>query len=337
MLSLTIGLALAAGASPVEVPAAVTWEPGSACVDEVAFGDALTRRLGEKPPEREWVAVAAHVVVEERDAGVHAKVQLRTAHGETAREMDAAGCAELTDAIALLVAMHVDPLLDPLAPTPLSEPEPEALEPAEEEPIEEPVPPPPSPEPDPSPAPLPEIEPAPSKPTPRVRPPPRGLARLDVGIGAGPLPRLGPATGVAFGVLWLPLRAEVRARYLTPQRTVADGPAALLQMWTIGPRICGEPTMGTLHFPLCAGVDGGAMHGRGRGVAQPQTQARAIVMLPASVGLAVDVTRVVSLTAEAEAGGTILRPEFAIEPSWTLWTTPAWFVRAALGVELRFP
>jgi hypothetical protein len=154
------------------------------------------------------------------------------------------------------------------------------------------------------------------------------------------LPRLGPALGLAFGVLWLPLRAEIRARYVAPQRFEGESAGALLQLWTIGPRICGEPSAGTLHFPICAGIDAGAMHGAGRGVAQRKSAARAIVVVPASVGLAVDVTRVISLTAEAEAGGIVVRPQFDVEGGVgpiRIYVAPRWSVRAALGLEVRFP
>lgn len=154
------------------------------------------------------------------------------------------------------------------------------------------------------------------------------------------MPRLGPTLGLAIGVLWLPLRAEIRARYFTPQRSDdIRGASALVQLWTIGPRLCGEPSTGTLHFPLCVGLDAGAMHGAGRGVSRKDAVARAIIVLPASAGITVDVTRVVALTAEAEAGGTVLRPRFVVEglPGDTLYVAPGWFARAALGVEVRFP
>jgi hypothetical protein len=340
MLPLTLGLVLVGGAPPLEAPASVAWDEGSACVDEAAFADALARRLGVASEGREWVAVDANVAVAEIEDGVHARVELRTAHGETQREMQAKTCTELVEALALLVAMHVDPLFDPLAPTPepIPEEEPEEAPAALPEPEPEPEGP-PEPQIDPAPKTAPEIEPAP-RPVKRALERPRGLARLDVGVAAGSLPRLGPTVGVAVGVSWLPLRAEIRARYVAPQRAEGrDGAGALLQLWTVGPRICGEPSVGSLRFPLCAGLDAGAMHGAGRGVSDRRSLARPIVVLPASVGLAVDVSRVVALTAEAEAGGTVMRPEFAAEsvPDIVIYTTPPWTVRAALGVEVRFP
>ena len=334
MLPIEIGLALVVvTAAPPEAPASLAWEEGSACADAIAFEDALTRRLGTKPEGREWVEVDARVSAIASESGVRAQVQLRTPHGETTREMTAGTCTDLTEALALLVAMHVDPLLDP------TEPEPEVVEEEVEADVPEPLPP------EPAPAEKKEEvpEPLPIVAAPRTRsqkrPPPRGIARLDIGAAAGPLPRFGPSTGLAVGVLWLPLRAEVRAHYLAPQRYEGDaGRGALLQAWTIGPRICGEPGVGKLTFPLCLGVDVGAMHGAGRGVAQRTSGTRAMIVLPASVGLAVEVHRVIALTAEAEAGATVLRPRFDIvgqeDP---LYETPAWLVRAALGVEVRFP
>jgi hypothetical protein len=333
MLPIEIGLALVVVVSaPPEAPATVAWEEGSACADEIAFDDALTRRLGTKPEGREWVEVDARVAAIASESGVRAHVQLRTAHGETTREMAAGSCTELTDALALLVAMHVDPLLDPTAP------EAEIVEEEVEAEVPEPTPPEPPPpaKVEPAPDPLPIF--AAPRTRSKSRPPPRGIARLDVGAAAGPLPRFGPAVGLAVGVLWLPLRAEVRARYLAPQRFEGDaGRGALLQAWTLGPRICGEPGVAKLTFPLCLGLDAGAMHGAGRGVAQRASGMRAMIVLPASVGLAVEVHRVIALTAEAEAGATVLRPSFVIENLGTLYKTPAWMVRAALGVEVRFP
>jgi hypothetical protein len=334
MLPIEIGLALVVVAAPSEAPATVAWEEGSACADEIALDDALARRLGVEPEGREWVEVDARVAAIASESGVRAHVQLRTEHGETTREMAAGSCGELTEALALLVAMHVDPLLDP------SEPEPAVVEEDVEADVPEPTPPDPAPpqeQVEPSPEPLPIVV------TPRTRSktraPPRGIARLDMGAAAGPLPRFGPAVGLAVGVLWLPLRAEVRARYLAPQRFEGDdGRGALLQAWTIGPRICGEPGVAKLTFPLCLGLDVGAMHGAGRGVAQRTSATRAMIVLPASVGLAVEVHRVISLTAEAEAGATVLRPKFVVRGQETpLYETPAWMVRAALGVEVRFP
>jgi hypothetical protein len=332
MLPIEIGHALVVVAAPPEAPATVAWEEGSACADEVAFDDALTHRLGTKPEGREWVEVDARVAAIASESGVRAHVQLRTPHGETTREMAAGSCGELTEALALLVAMHVDPLLDP------TEPDAEIVEEDVEAEVPEPTPPePPPPEKKVEPEPLPIV--AVPRTRSKTRPPPRGIARLDMGAAAGPLPRFGPAVGLAVGVLWLPLRAEVRARYLAPQRFEGDdGRGALLQAWTIGPRICGEPGLAKLTFPLCLGLDVGAMHGAGRGVAQRTSGTRAMIVLPASVGLAVEVHRVISLTAEAEAGATVLRPRFDVTgQEAALYETPAWLVRAALGVEVRFP
>ena len=77
---------------------------------ETEAGQALTVLLTMIPVLEKDRAVG--IVEYMRDVTDDARVQLRTAHGETAREMEAAGCSELTEAIALLVAMHVDPLLD---------------------------------------------------------------------------------------------------------------------------------------------------------------------------------------------------------------------------------
>jgi hypothetical protein len=339
MLPVEIGLVLVVVSAPLQAPATVVWEQGSACADAVAFDDALTRRLGTKAEGREWVEVDARVSAIAGESGVRVQVQLRTAHGETTREMAADSCTELIDALALLVAMHVDPLLDPTGPEAViveAELEAELPEPTPSEPPpREPTPPEPTPvkvEPEP----LPIVEAA--RPRSKPRPRPRGLARIDVGAGAGPLPRFGPVVGLAVGVLWLPLRAEVRARYLARQRFEQDaGRGALLQAWTVGPRICGEPGIAKLTFPICLGLDAGAMHGEGRGVARQSTGTRAMIVLPASVGLAVQVHRVIALTVEAEAGATLLRPRFVIANLGTLYETPAWLFRAALGLEVRFP
>jgi hypothetical protein len=184
--------------------------------------------------------IVADVRVIEGPSGFVAHLQLRSGQSEGRRELGDPDCRELTEAVALIVALAVDPELMSREAEPIEEPK--------DEPIEEPKE-------DPEPAPEITDPPAPAKP-----PILRGFGLvLRGGAAFAVLAPASPRTTLSassFGPKW---RVELGVAVGVPHRVDFgrfSSTAAEL-------RGCWVPEVGPVEFPLCAGVEGGAMFGVG--------------------------------------------------------------------------
>lgn len=197
-------------------------------------------------------------------------LELRTEHEgrRDDRTVEARQCDELGDSTALVVAISLHP---PIAEGPdggsieavaesesTTEADPvETSAPVEAEPVD--------PD-DPSPGVV-ATEPVsvPARVRQRSRSPQRLALRLAPGFEVGGLPGLGGATQAALALVWPPLRIEVVGAWLWPRRGDSD-PPALYQAGLVGARGCGQPGIGRVAFPLCLGVEGGALRADSRSV-----------------------------------------------------------------------
>ncbi len=326
-----------------EPPVEIEWQ--GACDGATAVRSRLDE-LSQPVDGRIPVPVRAEVMAREDAQGVRASIVLTTPHGQSTRALEAAGCPALLEAVALLIAIHVDPLEG------MVEPEPEPEDPLPPEDPESPVDPEPSELEDPGPAET-GPRPAPSRderaqpietrppPTPPPLVEPWGAhARLEVGLQGGTLPRVGPELVLAGGARRGWLHLEALARYAPPlRRRLAGAPDrsfVTFQAWAIGARACGRPRARTLSFPLCTGVDVGSMHGVTRGLPATQRAARALVAIPASGGVAWSVGARWSFWTRVEAAATVLRPRFTVDGLGPVHTAESWRVGGTIGVEMNF-
>lgn len=330
-LCTVLGLALLVGLELSPAPVELRWQ--GACNEPEVVRSRLDGELnGSGEPER-WVDVQADVEVASVEPGVEATVVLVTESGETTRVLEAADCDELHQAIALLLAIHVDPLAETPGPEPAPAPAPEPEpEPSAAVPPPEPVPVSPDVRPDPA---TPPSEEPPQNPAPVVAPD-RGFVRAGVGVMAGPLPNAAPMFELSAGWARRYLRLDGRVGYLPPQRDELDGAQVRYQAWDIGGRGCGLLHARALTVPLCVGVGAGAVHGRATGFEGAARDRRALVHASGSVGVDWAIASRLAFWARAEGGATVLRPVFEIEGLGRVRTTPAWRVGALFGVSFDF-
>jgi hypothetical protein len=167
--------------------------------------------------------------------------------------------------------------------------------------------------------------------------------RADAGAGLSVLP--GPTAVVSVGAAtwgraW---RAELGASYWTPVESIPSGgtTGGRIQQWTVDARGCGLLRPGPLELPLCAGLDVGAVHGRGIGVPSPRDIASlrlafaagaAVVWAPARFGGRV------GLRLSAEALVALVRARFRASPAapGLVYYTPPLGGRISGGLEVRF-
>ena len=139
-------------------------------------------------------------------------------------------------------------------------------------------------------APQPEPEPPPEPtppPPPTAEPGPRAKGREKREVGAalraqasagwGVLPGVGAGVGGAAGLRLGAWRVELGGRYwFTRHAGLDDMPAAggELRLGAGEVRGCGSPSVHKLEFPLCVGVEAGAMYGRGVGLAEQRSARR---------------------------------------------------------------
>lgn len=348
-VSLTLStIVLALGLAPPEVgvpelvsPAAdavaLTWEAPAGCPDAAVVRRALSGYLGEGPSIEAGAAVRAVGRVTRSGGLYRLELRTETASGETVRETTADDCGVLVEATAVIVAIAVDPSTmlarGDMAPKP--EPEPEST-PTEPEPAPTEL------EPAPVPAPAdPIVEASPTAPAQPPEPRVRFGMRASGGVDLGVLPGLAGGlqlVGATFGRAW---RAELRGDYWFPRTAiVADGIGGRVSLWSIGGRGCWVPEVerASLQFPLCAGLESGAMRGDAVGdrVVAPTTSRRFWLAADGSAGLAWAPRRFIALVLQAELVVPLVRAGFRVGDLEVHRAGPV-AGRALLGVEARFP
>jgi hypothetical protein len=246
------------------------------------------------------------------EKGYAAKVSFSGPQGTDERYLEHPSCENLVQALALVVALAIDPERV------------HALQRTREPGSEAPAPPEP---PASAPSALPERS------APRATPKPertpvatpdtssrsvlRGLRWALHGLaGAGSLPRLGAGLEATVGWHRQTFRAELVGRYWVPrQESLQDIPSLSIELGldTVGARACWLPLSGPFQLAACAGGDLGAMSARGSasGLENPRVPHALYADLAAGLQLAYTRAR---LAPEGgfEVSGAATRPAFGI-------------------------
>lgn len=323
----------------LDAPVTVEWAEGSACRSDGVVGlvDAQLVSGGAAEAGREAVPVDARVAVVDAGGDVRATVELVTPHGESVRELEAESCDSLHESIALLLAMHVDPLQ--------GEVEPEEV-PVEDPPLEEDVEEveakaefddgfTPSTK-EPSSAPLVELQ---TEPEPERAERVAGLVRAGFGALAGPFPGGTLALFGGAGVHWRRLRFEVRGSYALPRRTTLDaeaGSSVLFSAWSLGPSVCFEPRWDQISIALCGLVEAGRMRARPRGIIDGRSRTRPYVIAGGGPRLHGWFLPWLNGWVGLEAGGVLVRPRFEVSGGEDVHVARPWVVFGAFGLEAHF-
>lgn len=253
-------LVLALQATPTSHSADVRWVGPAQCVDEVELGALVVELAGVSPSPITLSVTGA----------APAAWRVEVTYEDTTRVVESDDCALLTEVVALIVAVRIDPIRTAVGvgvgvePATQPEPEPEptpALEPAPE------FAPTPEPEPEPSPIPM-------SRGPERARPQARRLLPSAV-IGAagslGTLPRGGVAFRADVGLRRNAFELDIGAlATLGPESRAINGVASTFRLFGGLAQACWVLESGTVEVPLCGRAEVGVLTGRPRGLENPK-------------------------------------------------------------------
>lgn len=295
-------------------PLDLHWEAPAECPSLGSVRRAMERLLGRSLDRVPHGDVHAQGSVKKNDAG-NWELQLSLTAGDHAEveTLVAKKCQSLSDAMALKVALAIDPLA--VVDSVQAEPEPIA-----------------------------ETPPAPVKPpTPQPAAPARSELHFGVrgmaSVGVGALPGVTPGAALYGSLQFSAFRLELGgqaawggvARYDALPNVGAD-----LSLFAGALRGCATPGSGRWVFPLCVGFDLGILRGSGFGVEASASSSGVWGGVSAGPALQFRMAHTLSLWAEVDASLTLLKPEFHMRNLGSLYRPQSAGGRAALGLELNF-
>jgi hypothetical protein len=297
----------------------IQWEAPAACPDAASVRAATERLLGKSLAALDRVRVRATGKVAANAAGKW-QLSAQLVVGERVEEevLVAKECSALADAMALKVALAIDPVAVV-----------EAVQPSQ--PVAPPTRPPESPGP---------VTAAPEGSEQRSS---ERLVRYGarwVGqVALGPLPGATPGLGLFFSAQFSALRLELGGEAFWGGVAQYDSPAGVgadLQLFAGVVRGCLTPARGAWRFPICAGTELGVMRGSGFGVAETSATSRLWGGLSLGPALEWQATARLSLWLEGAALLTLLKPEFHVRNLPSLYSPNAVSAKAAAGLEAHF-
>jgi hypothetical protein len=339
---LALALLLASPAEPsVEVQRpgepvlwALDWDAPASCPTRTDF---LVRvrsyvpALEEPPLEVPRARLRIDAKIEQVSGMWTVQLAMSGEHGSSERSFSASTCEELADAVALVTAVSLDPVVTArevaearAAALPVAPP----LEPLEDEP--EPEPPVEVREPDVElvSSPPDELEPA----APREF---RIALRVTGGGGFGPTLTGYGALAAGFALFGRRWRWSLDGGGWLPRTIRSEQAAGRFWGWWVGTRGCFVPRLSTVEFPLCAGLELGQVRAAGL---QPalNTRAAAYPWIAASVGGGISWVIVdrVAIVADVAALVPFIAGDFQVGEQTLQRLVPVG-VRAMLGLELR--
>jgi hypothetical protein len=335
VIGVTAGLLAALVVAPVapvaDVPAPfeLVWQAPAACPD----GAEVLRRLATLAPGRAAPGLRADGSIAPVVGGTwRLQLALRGPGIADTRTIDAAECSTLGDVAALLLAIAVAP-----------ETAVRRHEAGASAPDDRPVLPLPPREPvaAPSIAAAPRIEPdeLPTAPAPRRSAVLRGALRLAGGAEVGAIPAWSPSAVLGAALLGAGWRVELAGTYSA--RTLAyDDRSAVggrLQLAAGALRGCGVPRWRRFEFPVCGGLELGALRGVARGVLAPAPALDLWIAAQLVAGAAWVPARRVALVVALDVSIALRRPGFHVASLGELARSQPIGLRPTVGVELRFP
>ncbi|GEM_PF-4464233 len=322
MFALMSALVLATVA-PAESPTnTLEWTAPSNCPTAVDVRGSVEVLLGGGFEETRFEPVAAQGSVQRDAENVWVlSLGIRTASGQRERSIVGTSCQELADVAAVLLAIAIDPSL---RITSLTRPE----DPTDQ--VELPEPPKPSVEREVSTPPA-----APRKPITSAKV--RGTIQAFAVGGGGALPSFSPGVGGSLGASWKHVRFDVRSTYWFARSAEREGSRMSVRMWALQPRVCGLPRLGIVQFPVCTGLDVGAMVGIGENLVSARTKRAAWLAVVAASEVLVLPWRRVGFVVGAECIIPLIRSGFSAEGVGVIHRAGPVAGQGRVAIELRFP
>lgn len=348
VLGLVAVLATGQVTPPVEVGAVrIQWDAPSPCPGASRMERELRVLLpAEASPGPPRVDATARVR-RTAENGFELTLELRSASGTTAQRLEATECSTLVEAGALIVALAVDPMAavrevesDPpgLVPPPVAPvaqaPIPATAPPETTDPIPQPVPPAPA-----NPIAGPSVvarAPAPSEPGRKI--PVRLGLRLTGGANIGVLPTTSGGVGGVLAVFDRRWRAETMWMFDFPAEARSDaGVTADVGLWWGSLRGCGVPGVRDWSFPLCGGIEAGALRGQGTGTTvDARADREPWLAVHAGPGVAWSPTPPIALVLQPDLVVPLLRGGFRVGDT-PVYEVGAIAGRFLFGLEFRTP
>lgn len=312
------------------------WQTEPACVETRALSGRVAQLLGSPPPEARLTLAA-----ERRGEGWRISLELEPSGQGLHRTLEGRDCATLTEAVALVVAVQLDPVAvagsvgwEPaVAPTVDAEPEPLIPVPPE---AEEP------PGPERSPVEPRGADPRPpvSRPGDRARLRPRGLLSVAAVGELGVLPRGAAAFELAGGLGWPRAQLELGGLASVGPDGVSERLATVggrFRLFTGVLRGCGVPRRDRVELPLCGGLELGDLRASGVGVLRPSTVDALWLAAVASARPQWVLTPWLVMGARLDVLVPLRRHRFAIAEAGLVHEVDPVAVRLGVHVELRLP
>lgn len=179
----------------------------------------------------------------------------------------------------------------------------------------------------------------PSDPAPRTPAPIRAhWLSASGGVAFAHVPALTGGARLSYAFTRRALRVQAELTYALPRTVGYRAEPALggrFQSIAVGGRACFAPAVGRVAAPLCAGVEGGPVLGRGVGVINARRPTPAYVGAVASGALVVRASARVAVTAGAELLVAAVRPAFYVGARDVLLRAPPVGLRGLAGLEVR--
>jgi hypothetical protein len=336
----------------------VTWTAPDACPDHDALVREIARLLGHPPDSSAHRSIAASARISRSGSRWRAQLEIATGGRVGHRTVEARECSQAMSAVALVLALAIDPAAvstqagrsaapvtptptPTLAPTPSPTPSPlpaPSLAPLSPPALAPGMPPPPVVTPRPS---------LPQRPARAVSPPRlvQGFVRYAVVMDAGTLPGVALGSSLAGGVIVRGLiRVEVGI-HGWPDQSVAlpnrDDLRANLSLYSGDVRVCAAWAFWRFEGGPCVAAAIGVVTGEGQGQGLSRRAVESGWVLTTLLGGAVqwNILPIVALRLGLDVGFTPAAPSFAIEPAeqvgWSYRAFPVVF-RGSLGLEARF-
>lgn len=323
-------MALLVSASGSLQPLDLWWHEAPGCPSAATVERRVRELVGHDPNEQ----LVGQISVEAWPLRIDAQhwrleFSLRSASGETRRQIDRSSCQELAEATAVAAAFALE---SKPRTTVAAEPDPEPTQ---------------SPRVDATP-PRGDCDCQDPEPGPASTPPPRPLVagprrgpRLSLSLSPlmdyGGLPALSMGIQGTVGVVAGRVSAAARAAGLAPRILSYDpaGFGARFESWTVGAEGCWSLRRSDFEFPACAAVDLGILTVTGFGVESPSLSRGVWGYAGGGTGVRWFPHPRVGAVARVEALAALVRRRFTIDSVDVYETGPITF-RAALGFEVRF-